>query len=259
MKLRYTECMEYLNQISILLPDHHPDFADTFTTFLFSCSQRCESGVHFNQSQKGYVPQVKLQFVDVNIPQVHFELTQETRILELKNSTGIEKKSPHAYSAILLDDFLKRMQRHTIHGLDHLGFDIPWFDGVHPEIVQLRNILKAQCLYYLFPTGEAWDFILPGTPIEIQENVDSDLTLVRRPKFEIVSIDKVSTPLLQFEFKTSLKYSEMVELFPEAIAVPEVPNVWVYIQNPYGLDICCVLNEKSESDWCTFFGGHRLH
>lgn len=74
--------MEYLNQISILLPDHHPDFADTFTTFLFSCSQRCESGVHFNQSQKGYVPQVKLQFVDVNIPQVHFELTQETRILE---------------------------------------------------------------------------------------------------------------------------------------------------------------------------------
>ncbi len=259
MKLGYTECMEYLNQISILLPDRHPDFADTFTTFLLPFTERCESGVSFNQSHQGYVPHLNLQFADINMPQVHFELTEGTRILELKNLTGIKKKSPHTYTPIMLTDFLKRMQQHTIHGIDHLGFDIPWFDGIHPEVVQLREYLKAHCLYYLFPTGEAWDFILPGTPNEIQQAGDPDLTLVRRPKFEIVSIDKVSTPLLQFEFKTSLKYSDMVQLFPEAIAVPEVPNVWVYIQNPYGVDICCVLNEQSGSDWCAFFGEHRLH
>lgn len=250
--------MEYLNQISILLPDQDPDFTNTFTTFLFPFAEHCEGGISFNKSQSGYMPQVKLQFTDVNTPQVHFELTQETQILELKNKTGLEKRSPHIYTAIMLADFLERMQQHTIHGLDHLGFDIPWFDGVHPEILQLRKFLKAQCLYYLFPTGEAWDFILPGTLNEMQLAGDPDLTLVRRPKFEIVSIDKVSTPLVQFEFKTSLKYSEMAQLFPEAIAVPEVPNVWVYIQNSYGVDICCVLNEQSESDWCAFFSGHRL-
>ncbi len=258
MKLGYTEHMKYLSQITILLPDQYPEFADVFTTFLLSCAERCEGGVSFKQSHAEYLPQVKLQFATVNTPQVHFELPDGRRMIELKNSTGMEKKSPHAYTPIMFSDFLERMQQHTIQGLDHLGFDIPWFDGVHPEIVQLRESLKTHCLYYLFPTGEAWDFILPGTPSEMQLTGDPDLTVVRRPKFELVSIDTVSTPLLQFEFKTSLKYSEMVQLFPEAIAVPEVPNVWVYIQNSYGVDICCVLNEHSENDWCAFFGGHRL-
>ncbi|MBP7774509.1 hypothetical protein KA078_01825, partial [Candidatus Woesebacteria bacterium] len=104
--------MEYLNQISILLPDRHPDFADTFTTFLLPFTERCESGVSFNQSHQGYVPHLNLQFADINMPQVHFELTEGTRILELKNLTGIKKKSPHTYTPIMLTDFLKRMQQH---------------------------------------------------------------------------------------------------------------------------------------------------
>ena len=50
-------------------------------------------------------------------------------------------------------------------GIDHLGVNLPWFDpGPHPRILRLRETVKAQCLYHRYPTGEPWDFILPGAP-----------------------------------------------------------------------------------------------
>jgi hypothetical protein len=79
------------------------------------------------------------------------------------------------------------------------------------------------------------------------------------PKFEIVSISKVSKPIIQFEFYVHNKsFEELTELFPEAIAVENPGNVWVYIQNPTDVDICFVLNVYSDSDWSEFLKNNRI-
>jgi hypothetical protein len=35
-------------------------------------------------------------------------------------------------------------------------------------------------------------------------------------------------------------------------------NVWVYLTNPYGIDVCLVIGEHQGKDWSGFFEGHRL-
>lgn len=249
-----------MNHISIVLPATDGPFEKKLSTFLsrFATVGADGTGADFSLSSAEYLPHISVKFSSVVLPEVQFTGEGETIAVELNNKTGIDKKSPHVYTHISLDDFLYRISRIELGVLDHVGFDIPWFDGVHPEIVQLREQLKNECLYYLFPTGEAWDFIIPGTSKEIATEGDPDLSVIRRPKFEIVSIDKVSSPLIQFECTANMKYAEMVQLFPEGIAVPEVPCVWVYIANAYGIDICIVLNEHSGHDWSGFFAGQRL-
>jgi len=67
--------------------------------------------------------------------------------------------------------------------------------------------------------------------------------MVRRPKFEIVSFDKASTPLLQLDIQMNTSYEILLGLFPEALVYPLIRNLWIYLENPYGLDICLVVNE----------------
>jgi len=81
---------------------------------------------------------------------------------------------------------------------------------------------------------------------------------VRRPKLEIVSFDKSSTPIIQFDCIVDTSYDKIVQLFPEGIAENDLRNVWVYLSNPYHLDICFVVNENRGGDWSEFFSGHRL-
>jgi hypothetical protein len=103
-------------------------------------------------------------------------------------------------------------------GIDHVGFNLPWFSsGVHPRILQLREELSSYCLYHRFPSGEPWDFIIPGNRDEIARQEAVDYTMVKRPKFEIVSFDKASTPLLQFDFQMNTSYEILQGLFPEAL------------------------------------------
>jgi len=49
-----------------------------------------------------------------------------------------------------------------------------------------------------------------------------------------------------------------LQLFPEGIADTALKNVWVYLKNPYGVDICLVIGEHEDGDWSDFFEGHRL-
>ncbi|MBP6993685.1 hypothetical protein KBB12_00395, partial [Candidatus Woesebacteria bacterium] len=123
---------------------------------------------------------------------------------------------------------------------------------------QLRNRLQDKCLYHTFPSGEPWDFILPGSVEEISGQIAVDYTKVRKPKFEIVSFANCSKPLVQIELEIDLKYSQIVELFPEGICVPEARNVWVYLENPYTIDFCLVLNEKTQEDWSDYFQNSRV-
>ena len=89
--------------------------------------------------------------------------------------------------------------------LDHVGFNLPWFGrAVHPAIADLRNRLKQVCLYHLFLTGEPWDFIIPGELAKIRKLDAIDYNQIRRPKFEIVSFDRASTPLVQIDLSVPL-------------------------------------------------------
>lgn len=56
---------------------------------------------------------------------------------------------------------------------------------------------------------------------------------------------------------TTLDFAQIKYIFPEGIADSELRNVWVYLENPYGIDICLVLGENS-ADWSDPFTGHRL-
>ena len=75
--------------------------------------------------------------------------------------------------------------------LDHVGFNLPWFTGVHPDSVRTR-------------------------------------------------------------------FEELKILFPEGIIDQDLIIIWVYLTNPYGIDICVVIGEKRNGDWSDFFSGHRL-
>jgi hypothetical protein len=88
-------------------------------------------------------------------------------------------------------------------------------------------------LYHEFPTGEPWDFIIPGDTHEIDHHKAVDYTKIRRPKFEVVSFDKASTPLIQFDVGVNLNYETFAPLFPESINDPEFRNIWVYLENPF--------------------------
>ena len=144
-------------------------------------------------------------------------------------------------------------------GIDHLGVNLPWFEpGLHPRILQLRETVKARCLYHRYPTGEPWDFILPGTPEEIAGSQPIDYAKIRRPKFELVSFDGASTPLIQIDLGSDRRYEEFKTMFPEALADETFRNIWIYLINPHAVDICLVMNEYSEKDWSGFFKECRL-
>ena len=164
-------------------------------------------------------------------------------------------------SHVQVDDVADRLASSglSILGIDHIGFNLPWQgNSLHPAMLDLRERLKATCLYHRFPSGEPWDFILPGSRTEISHRQRVDYALPRRPKFEIVSFDKCSTPLIQMEVLCSMRYEQFSHLFPEALMDPNVRNAWIYIKNDAGIDLCLVLNEESEGDWSSIFKGHRI-
>ena len=122
----------------------------------------------------------------------------------------------------------------------------------------LREKLILACLYHRFPTGEAWDFILPGKLEEISCQKPVDYSRTRRPKFEIVSFEKSSIPLVQFDVQLNASYETLLKLFPEPLNDPAIGNLWIYLENPYNIDVCVVANSYSEKDWSDFFKNSRI-
>ena len=110
----------------------------------------------------------------------------------------------------------------------------------------------------MYPTGEDWDFILPGTKAEINGENEVDYSIIRKPKIEIVSFRNCSVPLIQIDFGVKLDYSEIAKLFPEGILMPDWNHVWVYLKNPSTIDIACVVRQAEKPDWSGYFKGYRL-
>ena len=181
--------------------------------------------------------------------------------INIENSTGMEKQSPHTYGFVSAGEVAGRLASANLNliGIDHLGFNLPWFSSnLHPQISALRTEFSSACLYHRFPTGEAWDFILPGDLDEILARKPIDYTKIRRPKFELVSFEKASKPLIQIDVSTQTSFEKIAALFPEGLTDPQTGNVWVYLDQRSEIDICLVINPLSEHDWSDFFRGCRL-
>lgn len=253
----------FLKQIQYKLPLTTPSFMNTFMEYLSPVGNVSDTEIRFSLSSSDYFPETSLQFIDTSIPQVTFVFNDNSHItIEIANKTGITKKSPHTYSALSIQDFVKRISAYALTYIDHTGFNLPYFDGVHPDIVMLRTNLAKTALYHRFPEhlekNVNWDFILPASVEEIQKQIPLNYNQIRRPKIEIVSFEKSSTPLIQFDIQIYGNYEEWSQLFPEGLAIPELKSIWIYIENDFGIDICFVLNEVHTDDWSYEFKGCRL-
>jgi hypothetical protein len=254
---------DHLEKITINLPGAPAGFNRRLVSLLETFGARSSNGLDLTKSDQRFYPQLAIDFQSPrSAVSVDFLLSNGEAVpIVVENTTGVEKKSPHAYAHLEIDSVAERLAAAEleISGVDHLGVNLPWFaTGLHPRILQLRETIKRECLYHCYPTGEPWDFILPGTLDEIAGRQTVDYGKVRRPKFELVSFGKASTPLIQIDLGVNGRYEEFKTLFPEALADDAFRNIWIYLKNPYAIDICLVINEYSEGDWSEFFKGRRF-
>ena len=254
--------ISYLENITIRLPKAS-EFSGKLIS-LFGALGRSHDGIfEFTSSGPDYYPRLHLEFGS-NSPDVWVDFTRSNKqksSIRVENSTGVEKQSPHTYGFVSASEVASRLDSAGLKlvGLDHLGFNLPWFSSnLHPKISALRSAFSTACLYHYFPTGEAWDFILPGDCDEILARKEVDYTKIRRPKFELVSFEKASKPLIQIDLSTPAPYETLAHLFPESLKDPQTGNIWVYLENSYKIDVCLVINPFSERDWSNFFAGCRL-
>lgn len=249
--------MGYLESVTIELP-----LKDKFYLKLFSviadCGVRSENTFKLNPTDINYLPILNIEFTGLTVPNVVFKGKDLYAKEEIINKTGQQKESPHEYRYITIDELADRINGlGKITAIDHLGINFPWFTGISPAIINLRQQLKDKTAYFRFPTGDNWDFIIPVTALELINN-DIDLSIVRKPKLELVSFEKSSTPLIQIDCDTTIDYEDLVRLFPEAIIDKDSSSIWVYIESKLDLDICFVLKGPSSKDWSIYFDGYRL-
>lgn len=249
--------MECLKTVVFQLPDRHPAFGEKLFRLLLPFGRRDGDRLVFQKSDPAFLPDIAFTLADVPHPRVAFDWGDGKLELLIANATGREWPSPEAYQPIGIDETAARLEYLGLVCLDHVGFNLPWVDGIHPEILLLRKELAPRSACYRFPTGQSWNFVLPATEDEIRKNV-IDLGTERRPKLEIVSFEKCSTPLVQVDVSVRRGFEEITAVFPEGIADTNLRNVWVYVQNSYGIDLCLVVGEHREGDWSAFFQGHRL-
>jgi hypothetical protein len=254
---------EHLEKIVVCFPETYSEFNNQLADRLATLGQTSSHTLELTASVPGFTPRLAVDFQSARSGvSVDFILSSgEVDSLKLENSTGMRRQSPHAYKLLEIDEVARRFAAAEIGliGIDHAGFNLPWFaSGIHPRILQLREKLAAACLYHRYPTGEPWDFILPGDLDEMAGRKTLDYGRVRRPKFELVSFDKASTPIIQIDLGVNGRYEDFVRWFPEALADPAFRNIWIYLENPHAIDICLVINEYSQGDWSGLFYGHRL-
>lgn len=254
---------EYLEGITLHFQSSSSGFISALSGLLHAVLRTEEGHCSVIPSQDGFFPKLFLDTdTDSRVPVCDFEFTDHGTVsVAIQNSTDTEKQNPSAYRYIKIEEVISRFYKDSVEVLrvDHIGFNLPWFgQGLHPSIISLRKKLKKGCLYHCFPTGEPWDFILPGDVAEISNKINIDYNQIRKPKFEIVSFDKASTPLIQIDIAINLSYMEFKRLFPEALDDRNMKNIWIYIDNPCDIDICLVLNQYNEDDWSQVFQGNRL-
>lgn len=251
-----------LERITLQFPGTHPEFHGRLLAFLSTAGKTGAESLEFAGSNPGFLPRLTLDFQTAATEvSAAFHLSGADLTVNIENTTGFEKKNPLPYRHLSIGEAARRIAAAgwKIPSTDHLGFNLPWFGpGVHPRILELRKWLAPACLYHHYPSGEPWDFILPGDPEEIAGRRSIDYSATRRPKFELVSFDGASTPLVQIDISADARFEDFTRLFPEALADPAFRNIWIYLENPYSIDVCLVINENYKGDWCGMFQGCRI-
>jgi len=253
----------YLERITVRLPGTNTCFPDSLASLIAVHGRNEDHVLRLARSVQGFYPEILLDFRS-DRPEVITDFTLsdgENISVTVENSTGLSKQSPHTYRSLRVESVTQRLATSGVRlvGIDHVGFNLPWFSSdLHPRILELREKLSSVCLYHRYPTGESWDFVLPGDVDEIAGRKTVDYARSRRPKFELVSFDKSSTPLIQFDIGVNIDYESFSRLFPESLNDPEFRNIWIYLETPYTNDVCLVINEFAERDWSDFFTGFRL-
>lgn len=253
--------MSYLTTIEVAFPRTNLKFYSELLNFLKKLGIIKQRTFSIRASSSNFVPRLQIGELPLNRPQVKFSMNDGELVeIGVENNTGTDKASEYQYAKISCVEVSRRIRSLDLVAIDHLGFNLPWFEkiGIHPNLLHMRNLLKDKCLYHTFPTGEPWDFILPGTKAEVAGKKPVNYRVVRKPKFEIVSFSNCSTPLVQIDISTTLSYTKLRKLFPEAIHESEAKSVWVYLENPYGIDICLVFNKARKTDWSNLFRDSRL-
>jgi hypothetical protein len=253
----------YLERITVRFPGIDAEFTDRLISLLTVLGSYENHVLRLTSSGQSFFPELLLDFQSGRSDILTDFTLSDGGIasVRVENSTGQSKQSPHSYKPLSMQKVNQRLATSGVRlvGIDHIGINLPWFSsGLHPRILQLRETLSSQCLYHRFPTGEPWDFIIPGDCDEIADYKAVDYTEVRRPKFELVSFDSDSTPLIQFDIGLDVGYERFSQLFPESLNDPEFRNIWIYLLNPFTIDVCLVMNEFTERDWSDFFIGFRL-
>jgi hypothetical protein len=250
-----------LSSIKISLPRNTFEDIKSFIE-LFENTTRTRDAIEFPNKPVDYSPKVELEFaIEISKPQVVFH-SEESELLKiiLQNETGEQWDSPYLYKHISLTELIVRLKTHDIsfQYYDHLGIDLPWLEGEHPQLTKAYKTLSPVSLIHSFPGNSDWVFLIPGTKAEIFKEVEVDYNLDRKPKFEFVNFKYCSTPILQIDLATNAKYETVKEIFPEAIHDDELRNAWVYLENNSGIDICLVLNESGGNGWTKTFAGSLL-
>lgn len=254
---------DILKEISIKLPDSDSDLNRKILAQFEKVGSNAKGKLQIERSNADFYPIISIDTNSKGRKVLAEFLTSKCRKHEIliENTTCKTKKSPLKYSHLSIDDIIDRFTKNdiTINNLDHVGFNLPWFSsGIHPLIEDLRHNLASKCLYHKFPTGEPWDFIIPGSINEVLMSDKVDYSKTRKPKFEMVSFDASSIPLIQFDVQCNKKYKVLSGIFPESIHDNQLKNIWIYAENSYNVDICFVLNETSNGDWSSYFEESRI-
>jgi hypothetical protein len=252
-----------LATIILSLPASAHRFSNQLMAMLEAVGEREGNQLKLPCSEPRFLPEIILDLQgDVPVAQTQFVLTDgELFTVKVINITGLNKPHPLTYQHLKVETISHRLTRSGIAlvGIDHVGINLPWFgQEVHSQIRTLRERLSTACLYHRYLSGEYWDFILPGNTEEINQQKATDYSTTRRPKFELVSFDITSTPLIQLDLWTNTSFDNLSRLFPEGLSDPDYQNIWLYLQNPYTMDICLVLNDWSDHDWSGYFTGCRI-
>jgi hypothetical protein len=253
----------FLENITLSFPISESLFPSQLLQLLEPLGSREADQIEISRSNAWFLPRIELNFKgDGAETQTQFNLSDgEMLSVDLVNLTGVDKQHPKSYQFLTIETISYRLKHAGIRltKIDHVGINLPWFGiGTHPQITGLRESLSSLCMYHRYPSGELWDFILPGDAAEITRQKSIDYGITRRPKFELVSFSIASTPLIQVDVETSGYYDSLNSIFPEALADPKFKNIWLYTENPYAIDVCLVLNEACDHDWSDFFKGYRL-
>jgi hypothetical protein len=120
-----------LQTITFRFPDQGKAYGNQLFLLLAPFGQPADNKILFDKASPDFYPNIAFCNAPTAQPTVQFELSGRSIDIEISNKTGQVKTSPEKYSLITIEDFVERTKQWEFVRLDHVGFNLPWFDTVH--------------------------------------------------------------------------------------------------------------------------------